>query len=383
MIKWSYEKIDFEYVGRIHPDSYFYQADPLRINQTAVMGIGNLTFLQGEREEAILTWQKFGISSADALKLSGDYANSQKFYEEALDLYTYAVNYNPTLPEVWHAIGGLQQKQGHLEAAIEAYKNSWSLRNSQSVEPLGTLYNETGNYELAIEVWEGALELFPQHPRRAAWWRNLLFGLRSTQQWQTMLETAEKATIEFPDEPQLYIELGFAIQNSSGSLDGAVEAFERAIQIDESLPGGYTVLGNLMSQNQQFDEAFQWYSEAIQRDTENVSVYILRANMIRSSGNIESAVDLYQDALDRFPANREILYELAWAYRLKDQKSEAITTIEQVISSSSTPVIEYLLRAGLIYEWAGEREQAVNIYQRVLSIEPGNEMAAGRLDSLQ
>ncbi len=383
MIKLSHERNDLGHLERVHSDSYLHQLDRSRTNRTAVMAIGNLAFLQGKREEATIIWQEFGIPSADALKLSGDYANSQNYYYEALNLYTQAVNYNPDLSEVWYAIGVLQQEQNQFEAAIEAYETSWSLRNSKSIEPLGMLYHETGKYELAIEVWEEALQVFPQHPRRNAWWRNLLFGLRSTQQWQTMLRAAQTAIAEFPGEPQLYIELGFAIQNSSGSIDEAVEAFKWAIKLDESLPGAYTVLGNLMVQNQQFDEAFYWYSEAIQRDPENASVYILQANMFRTSGNIETAIDLYLKALGKFPANAEILYELAWAYRLRDDKAGAITTMEEVISSKTTPEIKYLLRAGLIYEWAAEWEKAVEIYKRVLSLEPGNETAVTRLDSLQ
>lgn len=161
MTKLSYERNDLGHLERTHPDSYLQQLDRLRTNRTAVMAIGNLAFLQGKREEATIIWQEFGIPSADALKLSGDYANSQNYYDEALNLYTQAVNHNPNLSEVWYAIGVLQQEQDQLEAAIEAYETSWSLRNSKSIEPLGMLYNETGKYELAIEVWEEALRIFP------------------------------------------------------------------------------------------------------------------------------------------------------------------------------------------------------------------------------
>ena len=382
MIKWSYEQADFGPESGVESELNSFQIDD-SLNITAVTAMGHLAFIQGKRESAIEIWQKSGISPELALKLGGDYANSQSLYEAALNSYTYAVNYNPDLPEVWYAIGNLQQEHGDTANAIEAYKNAWSLKNSQSIEPLGTLYHETGNYERAVAVWEGALELFPQHPRRATWWQNLLLELRSTKQWQTMLETAEKAILEFPSEPQLYVELGFALENSSGSLDETVAAFKTAIQIDESLPGPYTVLGNLMARNQQFEEAFEWYTEAIQRDPENVSVYILRGNVVRASRNLESAIDLYQDALDRFPENEQILYELAWAYRLKDQESEAIRAIEQAVTIRSAPSVEYLLRAGLIYEWAGESEKALSMYERVLILEPGNDTAIRQIDRLQ
>jgi tetratricopeptide (TPR) repeat protein len=207
--------------------------------------------------------------------------------------------------------------------------------------------------------------------------------MRFSQQWVAMLQTTQIAIGEFPNDPQLYIERGFALQNGFGATNEAVETFKNAIKVDDTFPTTYVVLGNLMAQNQQYDEAYYWYSEAIKRNTDNVSWYILRANMARTSGDLALALGLYREIIEVFPDNATVYYEMAWAYRQNEQQLEATDSIERAIDLSFVEIPDYLIRAGLIYEWVGEQEKAIAFFEQVLLIEPENEIAQGKMESIK
>jgi superkiller protein 3 len=351
--------------------------------QTISMAIGIIEFIHGSADEATNTWHEAGIAPAAALKLRADDAHSNGLLDEALAFYQYSVQSDPNLPEVWHEMGIIQEEKGNKTGALEAYEKAWALNNIDSVEPLGSLYNEMRQFDLAIQTWKRALSEYPNYSSRVVWWRNLLISMRSANMWRELVPSARAAISEFPNDAQLYIELGFALQNNSSSFIEASDAFTTAIRLNEELPSAYAAMGNLMAQNQEFEDAIYWYSEAISRTPENAALHVLRANMARATGNLPQALAFYETANRQFPENARILHEMAWTYRQADQKAEALASLDKALDLEPVTSADFLLRAGLIFEWAQEKARAIGIYQELLMLEPENEVARARLESLQ
>ena len=77
----------------------------------------------------------------------------------------------------------------------------------------------------------------------------------------------------------------------------------------------------------------------------------------------------------------QVYYQMAWAYHMNGQPGEATAAIEQALVQN--PTTPFFLRAGQIYETAGEREKALHAYRQVLIIDPQNETALDAIRRLQ
>ena len=99
--------------------------------------------------------------------------------------------------------------------------------------------------------------------------------------------------------------------------------------------------------------------------------WVIRANNQRITGNIAEALTLYLETIERYPEWYFVYYEISWGYKLINQTDEAIKFIEKAISLNNRRD-SYYLRAGLIYEWAGMSEEAIESYIQASTLAPLN-----------
>jgi len=352
-------------------------------NPAAYRGLGFALAMQGYGSEALEAWREIQFDATPVLVAWGQRAGREEQYDMALFWYRNILEFDNTTAEAWYQIGKIQHERNQLEEAVESYRKAVSLGYTESVESLGLVFFQQNEFAEAKAIWREALIRFPDCSERVNWWRDIVFALMAEKEWDRALEVITKAMKEFPDDSRLYFQLGVSLYEKNGDVEQATDALGRAIALDESLPGSYRAMGDIMIHEERYKEAIVWYTEAIARDAEKRTWYLMRADAAFLSDDTALALNLYQDTIERFPDLAIAHYEIAKIYLLIGQQDEAIESIEKALSLAESPNLQYYLRAGNIYEQAHENEKALQAYYQVLTMAPNNETAQQAIDRLR
>ena len=162
--------------------------------------------------------------------------------------------------------------------------------------------------------------------------------------------------------------------------DGATDAltqFEQAIAVMPNAGVGYYAVGSLLTQDKRYAEADAWYVQALERDPTQQSWYLGRAGALQQGGELSQAITVYAIVQQRFPDYAYGYYQAAWAYRQAEDRQQAVAAIEQAIQltdgtdgNQRQTQVSYYVRAGQIYEWAGQLQKAVAAYERAEQLDP-------------
>ncbi len=315
--------------------------------QVAQRGLGFVLLARGDKAGLVAAWQEAQIP-ASSLLVFGENMAEQRQWDEAL---------------IWYECAA------QLDFALSA-------------NALAGLLHEQKNYAAAIQVWQQALDDFPEHPQRQSWWRGLASSFGASRQWNKAMAVSRTALSEFPKDAALLTTLGNAVYYNGEDIDMAIEIVQRAIASDNDFAEAYAVMGKIMAIEKRYDKAYSWYSKAIERNPNVNWWHVVRANMARNMGDLAQAIALYQDIIDHYPGYAGVYFEIAWAYHLNNELELAMIAIEQAIELSP-PNIDYYFRAGSIYEQAGKMNDALTMYQNVLKIAPNHEAAKVRLQRLE
>lgn len=105
-----------------------------------------------------------------------------------------------------------------------------------------------------------------------------------------------RAAAAVPDDPVLQIQLA-SLKQSSGDLAGATVAAKRAVELLPCSLEGWSSLGRLFAQQQQFDDAIQAFHREFELDTQDVFALQNLAQSLIKLGRREEAIGEYHRAL--------------------------------------------------------------------------------------
>jgi tetratricopeptide (TPR) repeat protein len=182
---------------------------------------------------------------------------------------------------------------------------------------------------------------------------------------------------EIQKEPQIaknYYSLG-AIYADLGDYPSAINAFQKALEIDPLLHTSAVQVAQIFQQQGVYELAIAHYRRALRA---NPSAEILGAlgTLSLLQGEFDLSVDFLQQALRLAPESATLNQNLLAAHhrrgfqRLKEnQYSEAIQCFNRGLVRF--PLSEILLYdLAVAYESAGEYQKALDIYERVLRLNP-------------
>ena len=135
-------------------------------------------------------------------------------------------------------------------------------------------------------------------------------------------EGAEKAYLKASEEAQGagkgLVEAYYGLAHTYLAVDDpekAVNALEKAIEVDQTNPIIYRDLGFIALQNNDFASAEIFFTKAIELAPHITELYKPLVNLWVNFGEIEKAISLYEDALLVNPDNPVIQKELAMLYK--------------------------------------------------------------------
>ncbi len=244
-------------------------------------------------------------------------------------------------------------------------------------------WKEIQESDNATSIIETAISKYPDSKYLEEWWILLGKIKRSQKLWEESL-TAYQNSLEInPNNDEAHVEIGRVYYLAYQDLDLALKELHEAIRLQPNKGTAYFVIGELLSKEGYHAEAQPWFQEAISRSPNALDWYIFWGQSAQKAGDLNSARAIYQKVIDDNPDFSTSYYELSWIYYLLGQADLALEAINKAINVNSQKNGTYYLRAGKLYEWAGDIPQAIKFYKQALKLSPNLIEARELLDNLE
>lgn len=223
----------------------------------------------------------------------------------------------------------------------------------------GVSYAQQGRWAEAAQALEQAGALDPTNSQA---YYNLAMAQLEVDKPGAARDALDKAIAASPETAAFYEKLGFVkTKLEPPDYDGAMQAFERAIELEPTLFRAYFQRARILEEQQKFQQALEEYTRGIQAGpryveayaelgrlyadlgytneaakvlTEGIRVAIpeteeeahlhyLLGTIYQESLNYQGAIEEYKTALRIIPSMAEVLFSLGWCYAEIDERDEA------------------------------------------------------------
>ena len=211
------------------------------------------------RQRAVAAWREGGISARQLIE-AGEAARKVKRYEEAVRWYERAAKLNPEEGESPLRVGLVYQEIGKWEQAEQMYLIAWSMAPAKAAKYLSLLLEKRGEHKAAEQILREAIFNYPDASDRLEWWRALGNNLQLQGRWNEAFSIYMKAIEEFPNDPALYVGLGWTLYRRGDGLEAALEEMYRALALDSESGDVHITIGMLMGEARHCDDCLLYTS---------------------------------------------------------------------------------------------------------------------------
>jgi tetratricopeptide (TPR) repeat protein len=234
----------------------------------------------------------------------------------------------------------------------------------------GVAYAQQGRWADAAQALEEAGNLDPTNSQA---YYNLAMAQMELQKPNAARDALDKAIAASPETAAFYEKLGFVKSRlEPPDYDGAMQAFERAIEIEPTLFRAYFQRARIYEEQQKFQQALEEYTRGIQAGPRYVEAYAelgrlyadlgytneaakvlgegirvaipateeeahlhyLLGTLYQESMNFQGAIEEYKTALRIIPSMAEVLFSLGWCYAEIDERDEAKRYLRRFIEAA-------------------------------------------------
>ena len=295
--------------------------------------------------------------------------------ERAADDHPYrgeVVLYYPrTLPrpedELYLAVAQVKQQSNlddgikRLASAIEKYRPG----RAEYYLQLANAWRESGKPDWAIPVYEEALRRSPYSvvalQNMALCRMSLREQGRAVEILKRALETASRDAVSWDLLGTAYVE--------QGKIPDALAAFQKAIELDDTMPEGYNSLGGVLLQTRDLARSEPALRKAVALDPNYEQAHNNLANLLSISGHFDEARYHFETALRVRPNNAEARYDYAVALAGASRRDEAQQQLETALQSdpNSANTHEFL---GTLLAAKAQLTPAIEQYREAIRIQP-------------
>lgn len=199
--------------------------------------------------------------------------------------------------------------------------------------------------------------------------------LMVNQKWPQALATFEQLVQAYPDEKELWYNLGECYFHGSSNRLKALDAFERSLELDPEYTLAYRHIFDIYKIEKMFDRTITVAKKFNEKYPESSKGYLAIGWAYLAKGIPEKAKENYSIAKNRNPDDISIDIELANMLRLMEEYDQAIQTIESILNIASDRQRAQLME--LLSSMRAEQEQyslAMRTLGMALSLTPIEEI---------
>lgn len=218
--------------------------------------------------------------------------------------------YGKFLSSAYRNLGIRHYEGNDFDKAAKAFRLSLHHRSTQRThQSLALTLFKLGEIRQAEQKWEAAIDAYREalqaNPEFAATYAKLGVLLRSLNRNEEAVTVYEKA-LEHLDMPVFYHNMA-AAKLSQGDVKGAIDAYNRAIDMGIDFIYSYLILGQLYENSgQNTEKQIDLYRRALQSDLKGDSdeIYMDLGSRLERLGYPADAAIAYRKALDKNPAHQ-------------------------------------------------------------------------------
>jgi tetratricopeptide (TPR) repeat protein len=314
----------------------------------------------------------------DALILRGNLALARNDAAAAITDLRAVLRDQPNSVPVMRALARAHLQNNEVALAEETLRSA--AQSNPSDRPvrleLSQLLTQSGRPEQARPVLE---QLIKETPADMAALEALFRVQVSLKDLPAARATAETLKRVRPDLP-LGVYLEGSINEAEQKLDAAVASYERALEIQANAAEPLTALIRVELTRKQPAQALARLDKVITEQPDNVVARNLKGELLTSRGEIEPAVAVFNDAIGKSPQWWMPYRGLALAQLAGKRPEAAIEALERGLRTTGAASLGTDLAA--LYERLGRPEDAIRVYETMVSREPGSVVAANNLAML-
>jgi tetratricopeptide (TPR) repeat protein len=271
--------------------------------------------------------------NAEAYANLGVIAFFQRDYQKASQYFRKALAIDPSLAKTQALLGISQKRLGDPSASALLEKSFQKLKDKQLRLQVGmelaALYDQQGDPGATACVMRSLVDLDPDNV-------DVLFMAQRVYSELTD-DTLNKLAVLAPGSARMQQVIAERLVNG-GDLQGAIEHYRKALQIDPRLPGVHFELGEAILQSSPVDtgtqaEAQKEFEASIGLDGDTAKTECEFGRMALSQTHLDQAFEHYQRAYQLNPNELQAQMGLAKLLMMQEKPQEAIKYLRMAVQS--------------------------------------------------
>ncbi|MBF0359335.1 MAG: tetratricopeptide repeat protein [Magnetococcales bacterium] len=294
-----------------------------------------------------------------AFKQAVDHFNAGR-YTDSDQICTAIIQTVPNHIDAINLLGVIAQKLGRYDLAIELFQRAINIDNCNPLlyYNLATAFSQLGQINEAIKVLQTALEKEPDNIQIAEY----LITIRNS----TLANTAVDGT-RVKDEEFLQKGLEF---HQAGQLDQAAICYQKCLEINNKNAHAFANMGAIFQAKGEMEKAVDNYQKAIKIQPGLADTLYNLGKALQEQGKHGLAISSYQKAIAIKPDFAEAYSNIAVALQEQDRLEDAVGYCQKAIAIQPN-IADTYYNLGNILKEQGKLGSAVYNYQKAITIKPG------------
>lgn len=204
--------------------------------------------------------------------------------------------------------------------------------------------------------------------------------LAQKQDYSAAKNIIDRAILESPTDPSLYVTLGNILKNLN-HLDDAIANYQTALRMQPNSSVTHNNLGNVYYHREQFKEATTHYLEALRIDPNYADAHFNLALIFTRINQEEKAIEQLRLAIQLQPTNAKAHYHLAQLMQLQGNIDLAVKHYQNTLRLNNENIDAHH-NLGAILSSKGKFGAAIRHFKKTLFLQPNHTEALHNLGSI-
>lgn len=277
---------------------------------------------------------KSGLTQAPVFRSSGDWLvrvvklEEEKKYTELLGWCQAWVKADGTNSEAWYHLGNTYGNLKRYSAAIQPYQQALAINPEHWAAwvNLGITFENLNRTTEGIDAFRHALDINPSY---ASAWASLGEIYERTDQNSEAIEAFINSLKVNSQEAQVWFHLGNAFGNLA-KYPEAIEAYRQALKVDPAYTGAWVNLGNRYGNLERYTESVEAYRQALILDPTLSAAWFNLGNAYGKLKRYTEAISACHQAVKIDPTLSGAWFNLGIYYLVSGNKAAALDVVKQL-----------------------------------------------------
>jgi tetratricopeptide (TPR) repeat protein len=266
-----------------------------------------------------------------------------------------------------HLLGIVQSRLGNYAAALDTFDKALKLRpdHAELINNRAGALTEAKRYHEALIAYERALEIRPDY---ASAHNNRGCVFMEMERFEDALSSYGRAVVLDPDNAEFVNNLGRALTRLRRYTD-ALDCYGDALALRPDYDDALINRGVTLNELARHDEALECFDQLLTRVSNHADALLNRAHVLVKLNRFEEALDTYDRLLARYPDRHQALLHRGFALTKLKRFEEALECYEMALVRKVDPAEALNARATTLRDMDRVSEAIAEI-ERALVIRP-------------